>query len=210
MQLCHRLQLEIYLNWFLSYLSVLLVDLCSLDLCISRILLGGWEACQPQPLSVPQNRGRAQRCAFVRREFSFLRILGEIITLIKWSSRLPNHFQWGRKVSQNLSSPSWTSFAFLCREHPLWRGEEDSLGRASFTVLVSASRLGSACSCEIIISSRAVGNFTFPQQESRNWSVGVNLRQLIVGTHKLYLVNNSLRCRKSAYEDEMSFITHRV
>lgn len=40
--------------------------------------------------------------------------------------------------------------------------------------------------------------------------MGVNLRQLIVGTHKLYLVNNSLQCRKSAYEDEMSFITHRI
>lgn len=41
-------------------------------------------------------------------------------------------------------------------------------------------------------------------------SVGVNLWQLIVGAHKLYLVNNSLRHRKSAYEDEMSFITHRI
>lgn len=37
--------------------------------------------------------------------------------------------------------------------------------------------------------------------------MGVSLRQLPVGTHKLYLVNNSPRGRESAYEDEMSFIT---
>ena len=59
-------------------------------------------------------------------------------------------------------------------------------------------------------SERAVGTVTFSQQEQGDWSVGVNLRKLIAGTQELYLVNNSLRSRKSAYEDEMSFITHRL
>ena len=57
---------------------------------------------------------------------------------------------------------------------------------------------------------RAVGTVTFSQQERGDWSVGVNLRKLIAGTQELYLVNNSLRSRKSAYEDEVSFITHRI
>lgn len=48
-----------------------------------------------------------------------------------------------------------------------------------------------------------------PWQERTDRSVGGNLRQLMAGAHELFLVNNSLRCRKSAYEDEMPFITHR-
>lgn len=55
-----------------------------------------------------------------------------------------------------------------------------------------------------------MGTVTRSQLERGDCSAGVNFRQPLVGTYKLYLVNNSLRHRKSAYEDEMSFVTQRI
>lgn len=81
---------------------------------------------------------------------------------------------------------------------------------ASFTLPASAPREGSLLLLNLQILQGSGKLHIRAAGEQKLWSVGVNLRQLIVGTHKLYLVNNSLRCRKSAYVDEMSFITHRI
>lgn len=49
-----------------------------------------------------------------------------------------------------------------------------------------------------------------PSRSGGDWSIGIKSQEAGAGTQELYLVNNSLQSSKSAYEDEMSFITHRI